>query len=454
MIDVGATVRLVHQEVARLLVGERQTREQLGRPPLAPAEERARAGELADQVLARLAAASLRDAQQPPSTEVDAAVRRAVLNELFGLGGLQPLLDDARIENIHIIGDRVTVRYADGRRERREPVAHSDDDLIALIRRLAASGVEERRFDRASPRLNLALADGSRMYAAMVVSGRPMVVIRRHRYQRISLEDLVRLGTISEDLRTFLARAVAAGRNLLISGGPGAGKTTLLRALAAEIPWDAPIVTIEDPLELGLDRDGLHEQVFALQPREPNLEGHGEITLADLVRDSLRMAPDYLIVGEVRGPEVTPMLIAMSAGSLGSMSTIHAESSQQVTGKLTTYASQTPLAPPSSATRELIGYAVHLIVHIDWITGRRVVSSIREVTGPTEGGVATNEIWGFDPAQGMAVTRTPMSSRLVAALNGPTAMAPALARPAFAPLEQPGPGAYGAPADWSTGWPP
>jgi Flp pilus assembly CpaF family ATPase len=454
MIDVGAMAREVRLQVGAALAQERRVLEESGRPPRAPAEERARADELTRAVLEERALATLRTGNQPPPLDVDEAVRQQVLAALFGVGGLQPLLDDERIESIEINGaDSVWARYADGTRARRDPVAGSDEELIDLIRRLAASGLEERRFDRASPRLNLALADGSRLFATMVVTPRPVAVIRRHRYRRISLHDLTTLGMISEDLRGFLAAAVGAGRNIMVSGAPGVGKTTFVRALAAELPWDAHIVTIEDPVELALDRDGVHAHVTAMQPRGANIEGHGEITLADLVRDALRMNPDHLIVGEVRGSEVTPMLIAMSAGTRGSMSTIHAYSSAAVCDKVIAYAGQSRDAPAPEATARLVAQTVHLIVHLDRVAGRRVVASIREVAGPAEhGGVATNEIWTPGPDGSAVLGPAPMSQGLLAALRGadptgtvlPVAPAPVAlpARPAFAPLED----------AWPPGW--
>jgi len=453
MIDVGREVQAVRIRVGEVLARERRGLEESGQPGRTPAEERARAVELIGAVLEERALATLRSGSQPPPQDVDDAVRRQVLDQLYGVGGLQPLLDDERIESIEINGaDSVWVRYADGTRARREPVAASDEQLVDLIRRLAAAGLEERRFDRASPRLNLALPDGSRLFATMVVTPRPVAVIRRHRYRRISLHDLTTLGMISAELRGFLSAVVAAGRNILVSGAPGVGKTTFVRALAAELRWDAHIVSIEDPVELALDRDGVHAHVTAMQPRGANIEGHGEITLGDLVRDALRMNPDHLIVGEVCGAEVTPMLIAMSAGTRGSMSTIHAYSSAAVCDKLIAYAGQSRDAPAPEATARLVAQTVHLIVHLDRIAGRRVVASIREVAGLSEhGGVATNEIVSPGPEGTAVFGPAPLSQTLLAALHGadptgagvPAQPVPALpGRPAFAPLE----------TSWPSGW--
>jgi Flp pilus assembly CpaF family ATPase len=273
---------------------------------------------------------------------------------LFGLGRLQRLLDDYEIENVNANGcDRVWVRYADGRRVQVDPIADSDEELVELVRLAAARlGLGERRFDLGSPLLDLRLPDGSRLFAAMAVVTRPCLAIRRHRYPSLTLEDLMAKGTVTSALRAFLGAAVRARLNLIISGGTNAGKTTLLRALAAEIPFDERLVTIEDSLELGLERfPEVHADVVAMEARAPNVEGEGAISVADLVRAALRMSPDRVIVGEVRGHEVIPMLNAMTQGNDGSMCTVHANSSAGAFGRLASYAVQAPERLPLEATK-------------------------------------------------------------------------------------------------------
>ena len=182
--------------------------------------------------------------------QVEQRVITTVLDELCGVGGLEPLLADPEIENININGDQVFVKYADGRRARRPPVAESDAALIELIRELAArSGVEERRFDRAAPIVNFQLPGGERVSAVMAVATRPSVSIRRHRFQKVTLAQLRQNGTIDLTLESFLAALVRAKKNVLITGGTGVGKTTLLRALASAIPSWERLVTIEDVYE-------------------------------------------------------------------------------------------------------------------------------------------------------------------------------------------------------------
>ncbi|MGE3253745.1 CpaF family protein, partial [Pseudonocardia sp.] len=283
----------------------------------------------------------------------EASVRRAVLDGLFGLGGLQPLLDDPDIENINVNGcDDVFVRYCDGRRARMPAVAGSDGELVELVRQLAArSGVQERRFDPGAPMLNLQLPDGSRLFAVMAVSRRPAISVRRHRYRRITLAELGHMGTVDGVLAGFLAAAVRARMNIVVAGGTGVGKTTLLMGLASEIGPSERLVTIEDAFELGLDEDReRHPDVVAWQSREANTEGEGEITQAELARAALRASPDRVIVGEIRGPEVVPVCNVMSQGNDGSMATIHASSARGVFAKMAAYAAQGPERLPVEAT--------------------------------------------------------------------------------------------------------
>ncbi|MGO1053691.1 CpaF family protein [Crossiella sp. CA198] len=335
--------------------------------------------------------------------EVEQRVIQAVLDEVFGLAGLEPLLADPEIENININGcDRVFVRYADGRRARRAPVASSDTALVELIRDLATrSGVEERRFDRGSPLVHFQLPTGERVSAVMAVTPRPSVSIRRHRFQKITLARLRETGTIDLALESFLAALVRARLNVLATGGTAVGKTTLLRALASAIPRWERLVTIEDVFELGLGEDTeAHPDVVAMQARVPNLEGVGEVSLSYLVWQSLRMSPDRVIVGEVRGPEVIPMCNAMSMGNDGSMGTLHSSSSRGAFTKLAAYAVQGPERLPVEATNLLVASALNFVVHLDKPRddpGKRVVSSIREVVDADDRQIISNEVWRPGP---------------------------------------------------------
>lgn len=383
---------------------------------------RAMADELISGVLERWAQQRLSQRHALLSPEVEARVRRAVLDALFGLGGLQPLLDDPDIENININGcDEVFVRYADGRRARVGAVAASDDELVELIRQLAArGGAQERRFDPGAPMLNLQLPDGSRLFAVMAVCERPGVSIRRHRHRRVTLTQLVELGTIDGVLRAFLGAAVRAKFNILIAGGTGIGKTTFLIALASEFGRFERLLTIEDAFELGFDKDPQrHADVKAMQVREANTEGEGAVTQTDLVRAALRKSPDRVIVGEIRGPEVVSVCNVMSQGTDGSMATIHASSTRGVFTKMAAYAAQGPERLTVEATALLVASAVHLVVHLDWSTdGHRVVSGIREVVDADGPHVISNEVFapGLDRrARPAAPLRAETMARLVAA---------------------------------------
>jgi pilus assembly protein CpaF len=341
-----------------------------------------------------------KDAEQRVITEV--------INEVFGMAGLQPLLDDPSVETINVNRfDRVFVQYHDGRRAQVSPVAGSNDELTNLVRMLAArASSEERRFDRGAPAVNLQLPGGERLFAVMALTsgGVTALSIRRHGYRTVTLPQLREVGTLDGGLERFLRSLVRARKNILITGGTGCGKTTLLRALASEMDPLERIVTIEDAFELGLDLDPeRHADVTALQAREPNIEGEGGISQAELVRWGLRMSPDRVIVGEIRGPEVIPMCNAMSQGNDGSMATLHASSSRIAFTRLASYAAQGVERLPLEATTLLVASAVHFVVHLAFTSGddtyrrTRVVSSIREVVGADGAQVISNEVYRPGP---------------------------------------------------------
>jgi Flp pilus assembly CpaF family ATPase len=225
---------------------------------------------------------------------------------------------------------------------------------------------------------------------------------------KVSLHDLVGLGAIDEGLRSFLAAAVKSRKQLIVAGATGAGKTTMLRGLASEIPPEERIVTVETEAELGLDRfPEIHPNCVALECREANVEGVGAITASQLVRDGLRMNPDRVIVGEVRGDEVVPMLNAMSQGNDGSMCTLHSDSSATVFNKLGLYGMQSPEQLPLEVTNELAAAAVDLVIWINKGPKGRFVGSVRQVLHANGRQVVTNEL--FKPGiDGRAVPGTPI----------------------------------------------
>jgi pilus assembly protein CpaF len=406
----AALVAVLRAEVLAALSERERELALQGRPALSWADEQALGRQLIAEALERRANQALRDRQSMLSEPEEDELAHAAFDALFRLSRLQRLLDDPSIENINANGaDQVWVRYADGRREQVEPIAASDGELEEMLRTAAArTGIGERRFDRGSPRLSLQLPDGSRLFALMSVSARPCLSIRRHRYLRVTADDLMKLGTLDLALREFVRAAMLARKSCIICGGTGAGKTTLLRAMAADIPPAERLVTIEDSLELGLDRyPELHPDVVALEAREPNLEGEGGVSLAELVRWALRMSPDRVIVGEARGEEVLALLNAMSQGTDGSMATLHASSSRGAFSKLATYAVQAPERLPLEATNLLVANAVHFVIHLTQNGDRRYVTSVREVIDAEGPMVTSNEI--FRPgSEGRAVPGVPI----------------------------------------------
>ncbi len=403
-------VERLQADVLAGLSARTRARQVAGEVPLRPVDEQALGRQLIAEALERQARDALGAGSAVMSEADEDRLAREVFDALFRLNRLQRLLDDPAIENINANGcDVVWVRYADGSREQVAPIADSDAELEEMLRTAAARiGIGERRFDRGSPRISLQLPDGSRLFALMAVAARPCVSIRRHRYLRVTLDDLVGTGTLDVAVRELLRALMAAKKSCVICGGTGAGKTTLLRAMAADISPTERLVTIEDSLELGLDRyPDLHPDCIALEAREPNVEGQGAISLAELVRWALRMSPDRVIVGEARGEEVLALLNAMSQGTDGSMATLHASSSRGAFSKLATYAIQAPERLPLEATNLLVANAVHFVIHLARSGEHRVVSSIREVTGAEGPMVLSNEVFRPDHA-GRGVPGAPL----------------------------------------------
>jgi Flp pilus assembly CpaF family ATPase len=410
-------VKRLRQEVGDRLAQQRRLDAASGLAPMSGEDERQFARALISQVLDEFARGEITAGRRPPNAEEEEALAAGVHAALFGVGRMQPLLEDPEIENIDVNGcDRVFIGYADGREVMGEPVADSDDELVELIQILAAySGLSSRPFDSANPQLDLRLPDGSRLSAVMDVTVRPALSIRRARLGKVFLSDLIGNGTFSPELGLFFKAAVNARKNIMIAGATNAGKTTLLRAIANEIPSQERLITVERALELGLEQfPELHPNVVALEQRLPNSEGQGAISMAELVRRSLRMNPARVIVGEVLGDEIVTMLNAMTQGNDGSLSTIHANSSMEVFNRVATYAIQSSERLPIEATHMLIAGAIDFVVFIekrnDYVHGgrlRRFVSSVREVTG-CDGRVLSSEIFAPGP-DGSAVPHAPIS---------------------------------------------
>ncbi|MFJ5926588.1 CpaF family protein [Kitasatospora sp. NPDC092948] len=397
-------VREVRERVGEALQQRRRVQESGGRP-LSEADLNALALSIIEDDLQALSAQRINSGQIPLSLQEEERLTRAVLAALVGAGRLQPWLDHPDVENIDANGfDEVFVSYFDGREEQVGPIAESDEDLVEMVRVLAAtSGLSSRPFDSSNPQLDLRLPDGSRLSAVMEVSHRPSISVRRKRLKVARLADLLANGTVTEEIGSFLSAAVKARLNLMIAGEVNSGKTTLLQALANEIPRRERLITIERSLELDLHLlKDLHPNVLALEERLPNLEGQGYVSMASLVRRSLRSNGRRTIVGEVLGDEVVAMLNAMNQGNDGSLSTVHANSSEDVFQKLSTYAIQAEERLPIHASQLLIANALTLVVFVqrdeDPVTGRqrRRVTSIREVNGYADERVTSSEIYRLD----------------------------------------------------------
>lgn len=391
---------LGHAEVIRRVVVD--VSERLATEALDPSSREARAAKLITDRLGELARERITAGSTPMSAADEDEVAAQVHAAMFGLGALERYVVLAGVENVWINGpDEVVIGYADGRRERAEPAFASVEAMVDLLQALAAKvGRNERRLDAGHPFLNLRLPGGHRLHAVIEVSGRPSVTLRLHQHVDVALRDLHQFGTTSDAVDSLLAAAVQARLNVLVCGGTNAGKTTLLRALCSEIPAAERLVTIEDNLELFLSADpGRH--VVELETREANIEGAGAITMRDLTREALRMSADRVIVGEVRGAEILDMLQAMSQGNDGSMGTIHARSSSGAFLQVTRYALKAPERLSAEAVAADVAAALDLVVFVHQLRdGRRVVASVREVTGCDGAQVVSNEVLAPDESGG------------------------------------------------------
>ncbi len=399
------------REVGEALTTRQNDETEAGRPRLGLDDERALAQSIVGDQLEQLARRALAAGQPPMDAVGERRLANQVLDRLFGLGPLQPLLALEGVTNIAIAGaEPVWLEFADGRREEYPPVVSSGAELVDLIsaaaRRLDRS---EKRWDAANWELDMQLPNGDRLNAVMSPpASRPRITIRRHNFELHRLSHLVGAGTIERGLASFLRAVVRARLNVVIAGGTNSGKTTMLRCLINEVPRDERIITIEDSLEIGLERFAdLHPDHETLVARGANTEGVGEITMAQLVRTGLRMSPDRVIVGEVRGDEILPMLLAMSQGNDGSLCTIHASSSKETFKRFQMYAAMTPERVDAETTNLLVANAVHLVVHVGWVGRKRCVTSVREVVDVDGPRLVSNEVWAPDAA-GRAVPAFPL----------------------------------------------
>jgi pilus assembly protein CpaF len=316
-----------------------------------------------------------------------------VLHELFGLGPLEALLSDPSISDILVNRHNQVYIEREGRLEETEVVFRDDAHLLQIIERIVSA--VGRRIDESSPMVDARLKDGSRVNAIippLALEG-PVLSIRRFRTDRLGADDLVARDSLTKPMLEFLKAAVACRLNLIVAGGTGAGKTTLLNVLSGYIGPAERIITIEDAAELMLRQ----RHVVRLETRPSNIEGKGSVRQRELVVNALRMRPDRIIVGEVRGEEALDMLQAMNTGHDGSLTTIHANSPRDALYRLDTMVAMANLSIPEKAVRQQISSAIEIVVQIARMSdGTRKVTAISEITGMEGEMVTMQDLFVFD----------------------------------------------------------
>ncbi|HEU4871012.1 MAG TPA: CpaF family protein, partial [Pyrinomonadaceae bacterium] len=343
--------------------------------------------------VSRLAEAVLAQEAMPLSAAERERLVSDVQHELFGLGPLEPLLKDPTISDILVNKHDTIYIERRGKIERTNVTFKDDEHLMRVIERIVSS--IGRRIDESSPMVDARLSDGSRVNAIippLAIDG-PVVSIRRFGADPLKMTSLIDNKALTKDIADMLQMVVTARLNVLISGGTGAGKTTLLNALSAYIPENERIVTIEDSAELQLQQP----HVVRLETRPPNIEGRGEVTQRDLVRNALRMRPDRIVIGEVRGGEAIDMLQAMNTGHDGSLTTVHANTPRDALSRLETMIQMTGMRLSDRAMRQQVASAINLVVQVARLSdGSRRVTSISEITGMEGETITMQEIFQYE----------------------------------------------------------
>jgi pilus assembly protein CpaF len=329
-----------------------------------------------------------------------------LVDEIFGLGPLEGLMRDETVSDILVNNSQEVFVERNGRLELTGVVFADDQHLMRIIQRIVSR--VGRRIDEVSPMVDARLPDGSRVNAVappLALEG-PKLSIRRFASKPFTLDSLCARGALPHPMAQFLKAAVASRLSFLISGGAGAGKTTLLGALSGFIPHDERLVTIEDSAELTL----LHPHVVRMETRDPNTEGSGEVTQRELVRNSLRMRPDRILIGEVRGGEALDMLQAMNTGHEGSLTTIHANDTRDALARLEMMVAMTGFELPVTVVRQYIAAGLKMVVHLARLKGgQRCVTRVSEIVGVENGVYRLEDIFRFEQtgvdANGNAVGR-------------------------------------------------
>ena len=337
---------------------------------------------------------SLLETESVPLTTTDRTrLIQEVADDILGHGPLEPLLRDSEVSEIIVNGYANVYAERGGKIRRTDIAFDSEEHLRRVIDKIVAR--VGRRVDESSPMVDARLPDGSRVNAVVppIALDGSSLTIRKFSIDPFTADDLVAFGTFTEDVRMLLESAVNGRLNILISGGTGSGKTTTLNVLSSFIPHDERIVTIEDAAELQLQQ----EHVVRLESRPANIEGRGEVTIRDLVRNALRMRPDRIIVGEVRDAAALDMLQAMNTGHDGSLTTVHANTPRDALARIETMCLMAGVDLPSRSIREQIGAAIHLVVQQARLRdGSRRITHITEVVGMEGDIVTTQDLFTYD----------------------------------------------------------
>ncbi|MDF1499375.1 MAG: CpaF family protein [Anaerolineales bacterium] len=349
------------------------------------------------QALTRRTGALLSERAEILTADETEAVIRAVVDRIIGLGPLEPLLEDSSITEIMVNDPESVFIERNGRIERVDVRFRDEAHLRHVIDRIVAP--IGRRIDESSPLVDARLPDGSRVNAVIppLTIGGPTLTIRKFSREPFTLQRLVELGTVDEEMASYLNASVKDRVSMIVSGGTGSGKTSTLNALGDCIPEAERLITIEDAAELQLD----HDDLVSMEARPPNIEGRGEITIRTLVRNALRMRPDRVIVGEVRGGEAFDMLQAMNTGHRGSMTTLHANSPPDALIRLESMVLMAGFDMPVTAIRRMIAGAVELIVQQDRLPdGRRVVTAVAALDRSSTDGLKLKPVFLYDFERG------------------------------------------------------
>jgi pilus assembly protein CpaF len=329
----------------------------------------------------------------PLSVASRQTIIRRIEDEVLGLGPLEPLLADKSVSDILVNGPQQVYVERRGKLELTDIKFNNDSHLINIIDRIVSA--VGRRVDESSPMVDARLKDGSRVNAIippLALDG-AVLSIRRFAVELLSIDDLIRLGSLTSAVAQAMGAIVKGRLNVVVSGGTGAGKTTLLNLLSGFIPSNERIVTIEDSAELQLQQP----HVVRLETRPPNIEGRGAITQRDLVRNSLRMRPDRIVLGEVRGGEALDMLQAMNTGHDGSLTTIHANTPRDALGRIENMVSMTGISFPVKALRSQISSAIDIVIQVERMEdGRRRVVSVQEINGMEGDVITSTELFAFE----------------------------------------------------------